>query len=117
MPWLYSGPDDSVCQLRGVGDEGDEDAGAPDASEATAGPANPDAPPRKFWDGSRDRWISAVSARVHPDAVIAAPAPVDADALCLLGTCAAAVWLPASPCAHATVECGFCIVCFVRTGM
>ena len=83
MPWLYSGPDDSLCQLRGVGDEGDEDAGAPDASEATAGPANPDAPPRKFWDGSRDRWISAVSARVHPDAVIAAPAPVDADALCL----------------------------------
>ena len=32
MPWLYSGPDDNVCQLRGVGgDVEDGGAGGDDA--------------------------------------------------------------------------------------
>ena len=59
MPWLYSGPDDKVCQLRGIAAEED----------CTQDGANVGSAPRQFWDGSRDRWVSEVSTRVDPDAV------------------------------------------------
>jgi len=59
MPWLYSGPDDKVCQLRGIAEE----------DCAQDGGANGASAPRQFWDGSRDRWVSEVSTRVDPDAV------------------------------------------------
>ena len=39
--------------------------------------------PRRFWDGSRDRWISVVSARVDPDAV--RPPPACARRACAAG--------------------------------
>ena len=61
MPWLYSDPSDTLCQLRGIDDEEADGAGEEEGAAS--------APPRKFWDGSRDRWISAVSARVDPDSV------------------------------------------------
>jgi hypothetical protein len=59
MPWLYSGPDDKVCQLRGIAAEEDCDQDGVNVGSA----------PRQFWDGSRDRWVSEVSTRVDPDAV------------------------------------------------
>ena len=71
MPWLYSGPDDNVCELRGV--SGDDDAAAAGAEGAAR------AAPRegRFWDGSRDRWVAVVATRVEPD-VVKAPAPAAA---------------------------------------
>ncbi len=67
MPWLYADPDDRVCRLRGV----DEDAGAgPDeGGEGGEGGGAAGQLARRFWDGSRDRWISVVSTRVDPDVV------------------------------------------------
>ena len=59
MPWLYSGPDDKVCQLRGIAAE----------EHCAQDGANVGSAPRQFWDGSRDRWVSEVSTRVDPDAV------------------------------------------------
>ena len=71
MPWLYSGPDDNVCKLRGVGE--DDDAAAAGAQGAARA-----APPEgRFWDGSRDRWVAVVSTRVEPD-VVRVPAPAAA---------------------------------------
>jgi hypothetical protein len=79
MPYLYASPDDHFCQLRGFDEDGDEggDEGGPVAGgEGGEGGAGGGARvSRRFWDGSRDRWISVVSARVDPDAVRAPPAP------------------------------------------
>ncbi len=62
MPYLYSGPEDKLCMLRGLPEkEGDRQVHA-------------------FWDGSKDRWVNHVSTRVSPDAVstLMHTAPVDA---------------------------------------
>lgn len=80
MPYLYASPDDHFCQLRGFdedGDEGgDEDGGPVAGSEGGMGvDGGEERLSRRFWDGSRDRWISVVSARVDPDEVRAPPAP------------------------------------------
>ena len=73
MPWLYSGPDDNVCQLRGFG--GDVEDGGAGGDDAGSDP--PAAPPAaRFWDGSRDRWVAVVSTRVEPDEVIPCLAPL-----------------------------------------
>jgi len=65
MPWLYSGPSDNLCQLRGVEeDHGESIHGGGEEEGAETG---------KFWDGSRDRWVSVVSTRVNPDAVFNPP--------------------------------------------
>ena len=62
MPYLYAGPDDKLCMLRGVHEKDGEK------------------PLQAFWDGSKDRWVSHVSTRVSPDAVstLLHTTPVDA---------------------------------------
>ena len=62
MPYLYSGPEDTLCQLRGC--EADEEGSG--AGEE-----------REYWDGSRDCWVSHVAARIDPDSV-RAPSPPSA---------------------------------------
>ena len=65
MPWLYSGPSDNLCQLRGVEeDHGESIHGGGEEEGGETG---------KFWDGSRDRWVSVVSTRINPDAVFNPP--------------------------------------------
>ena len=50
MPYLYSGPDDQLCMLRGENEDSEKGI-------------------QLYWDGSKDRWISHVSTRVSPDTV------------------------------------------------
>ena len=50
MPYLYEGPEDSICSLRGVPEEAEAEAQA-------------------FWDGSKDRWVTHVLTSVAPDNV------------------------------------------------
>jgi hypothetical protein len=81
MPYLYASPDDHFCQLRGFDEDSDEGGGPVAAGEGGAGGEARE--PRRFWDGSRDRWISVVSARVDPDAV--RPPPACARRACAAG--------------------------------
>jgi hypothetical protein len=73
MPWLYADPDDRVCRLRGIDEDAGAGAGEGGGSGGGGGGAAGESE-RRFWDGSRDRWISVVSARVDPDVV--RPRPV-----------------------------------------
>eukprot|EP00961_Rhodomonas_salina_P208588 2814823-Rhodomonas_salina.1 len=58
MPWLYSGPEDRVCKLRGCSD-GEEDEDDEDGGRRV----------HEYWDGSRDVWVTHVAERVDPDAI------------------------------------------------
>lgn len=62
MPWLYSGPEDRVCKLRGCSD-GEEDEDDEDGGRRV----------HEYWDGSRDVWVTHVAERVDPDAVFLSP--------------------------------------------
>jgi hypothetical protein len=53
MPYLYNGPEDHLCQLRGCTGFTNEDG-----DEA-----------REYWDGSRDCWVSFCAERIDPDSV------------------------------------------------
>lgn len=82
MPYLYASPEDHFCLLRGIdedGDEGGDEGGGPvaggEGKGGERGAGGEAREPRRFWDGSRDRWISVVSARVDPDAVRAPATP------------------------------------------